>query len=71
MEKFKMAEQKNYLGFDDLLEFCKMMSSSQGFYERLYRDLLELDDESIQEIENELKEKQFTDTLDFVFWLEC
>ena len=36
---------KKYLGFDDLLAFCKMMSASQGFYGRLYRDLLEVDDE--------------------------
>jgi hypothetical protein len=62
---------KKYLGFDDLLEFCKMMSASQGFYGRLYRTLLEFDERQKQEIEQTLEEKQFTDTLDFVFWLEC
>lgn len=60
-----------YLGFKDLLEFTKMMSASQGFYSRLYRNLLDLDEEDIEEIENVLKEKKFTDTLDFVYWLEC
>lgn len=62
---------EKYLGFKDLVEFCKMMSASQGFYGRLYKRLLELDETEIEELENTLKEKQFTDTLDFVFWLEC
>lgn len=61
---------KKYLGFDDLLEFCKMMSASQGFYGRLYRELLDIDDEEREEIDNVLKSEQFTDTLDFVYWLE-
>ena len=62
---------KKYLGFDDLLAFCKMMSASQGFYGRLYRQLLNVDDEEREEIDNVLKSEQFTDTLDFVYWLEC
>lgn len=62
---------KKYLGFKDLVEFCKMMSASQGFYGRVYRMLLEFDEEQIDELENILKEKRFTDTLDFVYWLEC
>ena len=62
---------KKYLDFDDLLEFCKMMSASQGFYGRIYRNLQDFDEEDIQQVNDYLKEKQFTDTLDFVYWLEC
>lgn len=62
---------KKYLGFDDLLAFCKMMSASQGFYGRIYRMITELTDEDKEQLEKYLKERKFTDTLDFVYWLEC
>ena len=59
-----------YLGFKDLLALCKSLACSQGFYGRLYRDLLELDEDEIAEIERVMQEKKFTDDLDIILWLE-
>lgn len=67
-------KSKKYLDYEDFKGFVKTMSYSQGFYGRLYENLLELeetDDESLEELKNAIEEKHFTDTLDFVFWLEC
>lgn len=67
-------ENKKYLDYEDFKDFVKTMSCSQGFYGRLYENLLELeetDDDSLEELKNAIEEKHFTDTLDFVFWLEC
>lgn len=60
-----------YLGFKDLLDLARELSCSKGFYTRLYRNLLELDDEDIQKLDEEIKKHKFTETLDLVLWLEC
>lgn len=60
-----------YLGFKDLLDLARELSGSQGFYSRLYRDLLQLDKEDIQTLDEEIKKHKFTDTLDLILWLEC
>ena len=60
-----------YLGFKDLLDLARELSCSQGFYSRLYRDLLQLDKEDIQTLDEEIKKNKFTDTLDLILWLEC
>lgn len=65
---------KKYLDYEDFKEFVKSLSCSQGFYSRLYRDLLELEEndiESLQALKEEIEKQHFTDTLDFVYWLEC
>lgn len=66
---------KKYLDYEDFKEFVKSLSCSQGFYSRLYASLLELEEEGNEEQLEELKETidnlKFTDTLDFVYWLEC
>lgn len=67
-------KSKKYLDYEDFKDFVKTMSYSQGFYGRLYENLLELeetDDDSLEELKNTIKEKHFTNTLDFVYWLEC
>ena len=68
MEK---VEEKEYLTFDDFMEFVTVMANSQGFYGRLKRSIEELDSEGLEELKNVIEQKKFTDTLDFVFWLEC
>lgn len=66
---------KKYLDYEDFKMFVKSLSCSQGFYSRLYRDLLELEQEgnedALEELKEQIKNLKATDTLDFVFWLEC
>lgn len=66
---------KKYLDYEDFKEFVKGLSCSQGFYSRLYMQLLELEqegnEECLEELKRTIEEQHFTDTLDFVFWLEC
>ena len=66
--------RKKYLDYEDFKDFIATMSCSQGFYGRLYRDLLEMennDRESLERLKKEIDRQHFTDTLEFVYWLEC
>lgn len=66
--------RKKYLDYEDFKDFVASLSHSQGFYSRLYRDLLELennDTESLEKLKRTIEEQHFTDTLDFIYWLEC
>lgn len=59
------------LGFEDLYELCCELSHSQGFYGRLLSDLQELDEDEIAELDEKIKEQNFTNKLDLILWLEC
>ena len=66
--------RKKYLDYEDFKEFVASLSHSQGFYSRLYNNLLEMEEndiESLEKLKKTIEEQHFTDTLDFVFWLEC
>lgn len=57
----------------DLLNVIQELACSQGFYGRLYRDLMELkeDDEiAYSELVEEWESQNFTDSLDFILYLE-
>ena len=66
---------KKYLDYEDFKSMVYDLSFSQGFYSRLYRDLLELEKEGNEESLFELKETinnlNATEELDFIYWLEC
>ena len=47
------------------------LMSSQGFYGRLYHAVNELDDDGLYELEVQIAQQNFHDTLDVVLWLEC
>ena len=67
-------EVKKYLDYEDFKIFVKSLSHSQGSYQRLYEHLLWLEENNtklLEEIKETIKNKKFTDTLEFVFWLEC
>ena len=53
----------------EILDTIKMLAKSQGFYGRLYEQIMtaENKDEILEELEN----KEFKDTLDLVFFFEC
>lgn len=71
MRKLELKKTHEYLGFEDLYLLCESLSRSQGFYGRLLRDLQELDEEQIEEIDADMKAHKFTDDLDIIYWLEC
>lgn len=61
----------------EILQTIKMLANSQGFYGRLYRDLMEMKN-SDNEIDNanyyecieELEKQNFKDGVDLVLYLE-
>lgn len=60
--------QKNY---ELLMDTCKSLAGSQGFYGRLLEQLMELDEDGTAELIGRLEEEKFDDTLDVVLFLEC
>lgn len=55
--------------FEEILNGIKELAKSQGFYCRLYRDLME-DDELMENFKKATERQNFTDIVDFVMWLE-
>ena len=55
---------------NDIMETIRSLALSQGFYGRLYRQLEDLDDETYDEVMQELEEKNFKDAVDLVLFLE-
>ena len=53
----------------EILDTIKMLAQGQGFYGRLYEQIMTADnkDEILEELEN----KEFKDALDLVFFFEC
>ena len=57
----------------ELLNIIIELSYSQGFYGRLYRELMEIKEQEIEtykEIIKEWESQNFTTTLDFILYLE-
>lgn len=56
--------------FNFMIKTIKTLSCSQGFYGRLYRDIAELDQGSIDEMIQKLPDFK-KDSLNVVFFFEC
>lgn len=57
----------------EILDTIRSLACSQGMYGRLYRDIMELKENSpfdYENVVNMLESKNFTDSLDFVMWYE-
>lgn len=57
----------------EILDTIRSLACSQGMYGRLYRDIMELKENSpydYEELVYTLESKNFTDSLDFVMWYE-
>lgn len=52
------------------METIKSLASSQGLYSRLYRDLMELDEDEYDEVMTELESQNFKDGVDLVMFIE-
>ena len=56
--------------FNFMIKTIKSLSYSQGFYGRLYRDIAELNQESIDEMIEKLPDFK-KDSLNVVYFFEC
>lgn len=56
---------------EEITETIKSLASSQGLYSRLYRDLMELDEDEYDEVMTELESQNFKDGVDLVMFIEC
>lgn len=54
----------------EIMETIKSLASSQGLYGRLYRDLMELDEDEYDEVMTELESQNFKDGVDLVMFIE-
>jgi len=59
-----------FMQFEELKDVIIELSYSQGAYGRLLAQLEELDDEELDAVKNLWESKQFTDSLDFIMYLE-
>lgn len=57
------------LSFEEILENIEALASSQGFYGRLYNSIMELDEDSYDELVEEWDGK-FSDIVEFIMYLE-
>lgn len=59
---------------EEILNIIKSLAKSQGFYGRLYMDVLYAQNnhpEEYEEFMSELERKNFKDPVDLVIFLEC
>lgn len=57
----------------EILDTIRSLACSQGMYGRLYRDIMELKENSpydYKELVHMLESKKFSDSLDFIMWYE-
>lgn len=59
---------EQYTNFNKLFQVVKTLRYSQGFYSRLYNQLIDLPEDEISDIENELPD--FFDKVDVIMFLE-
>lgn len=68
MQRLATHDNRNCKLFADTVT---SLMSSQDFYGRLYHAVNELDDDGLYELEVQIAQQNFHDTLDVVLWLEC
>lgn len=57
--------------FEDCLDVIEGLSYSQGFYGRLMRDIMGLDEWELEDLKDAWESMEFADMLDFIMYLEC
>lgn len=55
----------------DLFNLCETMQYSQGFYGRLLRQLNDMDEFQLHELDVEIRNANLQTSLDLILWLEC
>lgn len=66
---------KKYLDYEDFRAMVNSLRRSQGFYGRIFEQLLELEQEGneeyLEDFKREIDNLKATRELDFIYWLEC
>jgi len=52
-----------------IIDLCNKLRFSQGFYGRLYRSIMELGQEDLDDLESSLPD--FESEMDIIYFLEC
>lgn len=61
------------MDIEQIMAAIRSLANSQGFYGRLYNELLEMqtnDPDQWEEVKNTLEEQNFNDSLDMVMYFE-
>ena len=65
-----MYSFKNLSNYDKLLEVANAFRFSQGFYSRMYANLIAIDDDSIEQINEDSQLKECSSILNVVLAIE-
>ena len=55
---------------DDLFRLCEKLQYSQGFYGRLLRELNNMDEIELADLDLAIQQADLKDELDLILWLE-
>lgn len=61
------------MSFDEILNVIKSLANSQGFYSRLYKNILDLEENdpySFSNLKKSMENKNFKDPVDVVLYFE-
>lgn len=61
------------MSFDEILNVIKSLANSQGFYSRLYKNILDLEENdpySFSNLKESMENKNFKDPVDVVLYFE-
>ena len=56
---------------NDLFDLCEQLKYSQGFYGRLLRNLNEMSEDDLHELDLQIQNANLQTSLDLILWLEC
>lgn len=56
---------------NQILKTILMLAQSQGFYGRLYRNIMDANEEDRECFLSELEEQNFGNELDLIYYFEC
>ena len=56
---------------EQILDTILDLARSQGFYGRLYRDIMDADEEDRECFLSELEAQNFSNELDLIYYFEC
>ena len=56
---------------EEILKTILMFAQSQGFYGRIYRDIMDAREEDRECFLDELEAQNFKDALDLIYYFEC
>lgn len=63
--------EKRYYGVKELIDLCKMLAPSQGFYGRLLAQINAMPLKDLKDLDDEIRTKKFTDNIALILWLEA